>query len=339
MSGSGSHASDFSRTQKLNAEAAAWLARVNAGNWTDDDQVQLDTWLAEARGNRVAYWRLEAAWSESARLAALRPFRREPANVWRIPLRWLAVPVLAAASIALLVEFGIPFVASLLAPPDRVDSTDVGGRTLLSFADHTQIELNTDTTVRTRMTTAERTVWLEKGEAWFHVTHDAAHPFTVIVGKHRITDLGTEFLVRRSADAVDVTVVNGRASLSADGAQTATLNPGEEAVATPTTLSVTRKTLQELADELAWRRGVLVFRDTRLSDAVREVNRYNTIKLVIADPSIEDLKFTGEIKNDNVEDFLQAAQSLMNLHADRHGKDILLSRDARANAKGHTHKT
>jgi transmembrane sensor len=296
--------------------------------------------------HEVAYLRVETIAARTEQLAEVHTFkvgpefnRAAPGAGDKFPYRRFVLPLLAAASIALAALWGGPFIASLLQPPDRVDSTDIGGRTLLSFADHTQIELNTSTAVRLRMTTAERTVWLEKGEAWFHVTHDAAHPFTVIMGKHRITDLGTEFLVRRGADTVDVTVVNGRASLGADGAQTATLNPGEEAVAAAATLTVTRKTPQEMTDALAWRRGVLVFRDTRLSDAVREVNRYNTIKLVIADPSIEDLKFTGEIKNNNVEDFLQAAQSLMKLHADRQGKDILLSRDARANAKGHAHKT
>ena len=44
---------------------------------------------------------------------------------------------------------------------------------LVSFADGTRIELNTDTVLRARMTTSERTVWLDQGEAYFQVKHDS----------------------------------------------------------------------------------------------------------------------------------------------------------------------
>ena len=77
-------------------------------------------------------------------------------------------------------------------------STEVGGHETVTFSDGTRIELNTNTVLRARMTTAQRTVWLDKGEAYFQVKHDPAHPLTVIAG-HRVTDLGTEFLVRDDA--------------------------------------------------------------------------------------------------------------------------------------------
>lgn len=315
--------------------AAEFLGKRRFWDWGDADQAELDAWLAESVLHEVAWLRLQGIAASTDRLAALHAFERKrvPPSAggrFNFNCHQFVLPLLAAASIAAVALWGAPLavalVASWLAPPDRVDSTDVGGRTLVSFADHTQIELNTNTTIRTRMTTAERTVWLEKGEAWFHVAHDAAHPFTVIVGAHRITDLGTEFLVRRGANDVDVTLLKGRASLSADGAQSATLTPGEEAVATSASLLVARKTSQQLADKLAWRRGVLVFHDTRLADVVREFNRYNTVKLVIADPSIADRRFNGEVEADGLEDFLNFAQVAMRLRADRQGNSILLSR-------------
>ena len=111
--------------------------------------------------------------------------------------------------------------------------------------------------------------------------------------------------------------------------RTATLAPGDDAVATPVSVSMTRKTPQELADELAWRRGVLVFRNTRLDDAVREFNRYFDTKLVIADPSIADLKFSAEVRLDHFDGFLQLARTVLNLRVDRAGGTILLSRVGR----------
>ncbi len=313
----------------LSRRAVDFFVRRRFGQWSDADQAELDGWIAQSFLHRVAYVRVEGIAARTDEVAALRAPKRDraaPARDRKFHYRRFAIPLLVAASTVLVTLFALPLVRSLLQPPDRTYSTEVGGRTTLKFADGTVVDLNTDTSVRFRMTTAERTVWLEKGEAWFHVSHDAAHPFAVNVGRHRITDLGTEFLVRSGADRMEVALVKGRAALSTEGAPVATLTPGEDAVATPASLSVTRKTPQELADALAWRRGMLVFRDAKLADAVREINRYNAVKLVIADPSIADLRFNGEIKNDNVDDFLGLAKIMMQLRADRQGKRILLSR-------------
>jgi transmembrane sensor len=217
----------------------------------------------------------------------------------------------------------------LFEPADRAFDTDVGGRALLKFADGTQMELNTATSVRYRMTTGERTVWIDKGEAYFRVAHDATHPFVVIVGQHRVTDLGTEFLVRRDDDALEVALVRGRAELSSDDSHTAKaiLTPGESVLATQASLTITKKTPQQLADELAWQRGVLVFRNTPLAEAVRQFNRYNRTKLSVNDPEVARLKVGGEFKADNVEDFLRLAEVVLKVRVQHVGNDILLSRD------------
>jgi transmembrane sensor len=326
------------RPDPVTDRAATFFEKRRFGDWNGVDQAEFEAWLEESPFHRIAYLRLEGIAAYADHLAVTHRLEMSPKLFgWRRVagkrLAHLVLPLLAAASVVLAATFGGPFIASLLQPPDRVDSTDVGGRTLLSFADHTQIELNTNTAVRLRMTTAERTVWLEKGEAWFHVAHDAAHPFTVIAGKHRITDLGTEFLVRRDAVDVDVTLLNGRAALSTEGLQTATLGSGEEAIATATALSVTRKTPRELADDLAWRRGMLVFRKTKLADVVREFNRYNATKLVIADPSIAGEPFTADLKTDDYEDFLTLAQAVLNLRVDHEGNEILIYRRHREDMK------
>jgi transmembrane sensor len=322
----------FWEDDAISERAADFLAWKRGGVWCDQDQAELDAWLAESTAHYIAWLRVEAIAARTHQLAPLLSLelnRIAAVGKRAFPYRRFLLPLLAAASIALVATLGTPFVANLLQPSDRTDSTDIGGRTLLSFSDHTQIELNTDTAVRLRMTTAERTVWLEKGEAWFHVSHDAAHPFTVIVGKHRITDLGTEFLVHRADDNVDVALLNGRAMLSTDGMQTATLSPGEEAIATPISLSVTRKTPLELANELAWRRGMLMFHDTPLSEVVQEFNRYNKTKLVIADPSVSNEKITASTRTDDYESFLELAENVLKLRVDREGSVILISRRSR----------
>src|SRR6185312_12527900 len=77
-------------------------------------------------------------------------------------------------------------------------ATAVGGHRTLTLPDGTVIELNTDTVVSITNDLAQRRVWLTKGEALFEVKHDARHPFTVIASDHKVTDLGTKFVVRQT---------------------------------------------------------------------------------------------------------------------------------------------
>ncbi len=310
--------------------AADFFARRRFGEWSEADQAEFDAWLAESTLHRVAYLRLESAAAHTEHLVAFDP--REFGQGMRqdryslLPTRRFTLSFLAAAAIASFAVYGIPFVKSLLAPPDRMFSTDVGGRTMLKFQDGTEVELNTNTVMRFRMTTAERTVWLERGEAWFHVAHDAAKPFTVVIGTHRVVDVGTEFVVRRDDRQVEVALLNGQAVLKTQGTASTMLTPGDDAVATPVSVSVTRKTPQELADELAWRRGMLVFRNRRLADVAREINRYNSTKLVIADPSVAGIKISTDLRATDYEGFVRVAETALNLRADREGDEILISR-------------
>ena len=313
-----------SRTE-IEEVAAEYLRRRRFESWGESDQAELDTWLGQSDLRHVAFLRLEAGLARVERIAALKPYKAERRARAVSRLKFMMPIFASAVALALVAEFGVPYVRHLMEPPDRTYSTDIGGRALLNFADHTQIELNTDTLVRYRMTNDERTVWLEKGEAWFRVSHNAANPFTLIVGRHRVSDLGTEFVVRRGGSEVEIALLKGRAALSTEGAQSSVLRPGDDAVATLAATSITRKTPQELADQLAWQRGVLVFRQTPLAQVVREFNRYNETKLVLADPSIANVKVSAELKTDDYDDFLRLAQTLLNLRVERQGNDILIS--------------
>lgn len=320
--------------------AADFFARRRFGAWSDQDQNELDAWLAESALHHVAWLRLEGAVARTAHLVAFDPREFGQAEHGRrasILRPRFVIPLLVAASVALIAALGAPFVVQWLTPPDRTFSTDIGGRTTLKFADGTEVELNTDTSMRFRMTTAERTVWLDKGEAWLHVAHDAAKPFTLIVGTHRVVDLGTEFVVRRDDQNVEVALLNGRAMLKTQGTATTMLAPGDDALATSESTSVRKMTPQDLADELAWRRGMLVFRNKSLADVARELNRYNATKLVIADASIAGIRISTSLRADDYEGFVRVAEMALNLRANREGNEILISRGQRDETKKAAH--
>jgi transmembrane sensor len=184
--------------------------------------------------------------------------------------------------------------------------------------------------VRVRMTTSQRIVWLDQGEAYFDVKHDAAHPFMVFAGGRRITDLGTQFLVRRYPRTLEVALLQGRVRVGAqdEHAQSPSrlLAPGDVAIATAGSMAITEKPVQEIANELAWRRGVLVFDNATLGDVVAEINRYNRQKLVIADADAAGLKIVGTFRTDDVQGFTDIVHAVFKLHVRNTGTEIVISR-------------
>ena len=314
--------------------AADWLQRQQFWAWSDADQAELDAWLAQSRAHRVAYWRQKAVWNNAQRLVALRPLQseasHEPAGkVFGLLFKIGARPLRIAAAIVLVALLG-GAAAHFLAPkPDREFSTAVGGHETVKFADGTKIELNTNTALRARMTNSSRIVWLERGEAYFQVKHDAAHPFTVIADGRRITDMGTKFVVRRDVGGLEVSLIEGKVRFaSADPASSGSrlLAPGDVALVSGNAVSINSRSVKTLTDGLSWRRGVLVFKYRTLADVASEFNRYNAKKLVIADEDAGKLMIFGTFRTQDVDLFARVTQKALGLTVKDEGDQILISR-------------
>lgn len=312
-----------SRATEIEAQAAAFLEREVSGD--EFDRAALDAWMAQSWAHRSAYLRLEAAWRRTDRLAALRraDIEQDARKERRFP-----IALSIAAGFGVVAFLGVAASLYFTRPEDRVFTTPVGGHESVSFADGTRIELSTDTVVRTRMTTKERTVWLERGEAYFQVRHDPNHPFAVIAGNHRITDLGTKFLVRRDPARLEVALLEGRARFDAphSPSQSAVLKPGDVITATTSTVFITHETGKSLAGQLAWRKGMLVFDNMTLADAAAEFNRYNDQKLLIADPAVAKLTIVGKFRTDDVAAFARIIRNVLGLKIEAKGDDFVISR-------------
>ena len=308
------------KAQDVETSAAAWLDKRDRGDWTDEDETLFQAWLEEQPIHRIAYWRVEEAWDRTQRLAALNLPTGQRQSKGPFFFRIAAVLALvAAAAAASWIYYAHPKGATY--------ATSIGGRETIMLADGTSIELNTNSAVHVLDTTAERKVWLEKGEAFFKVTHDAKRPLTVYAGERRIVDLGTQFDVRRETAGLEVAVVEGRVRFEADKAQSAqVLTRGDVALATPAQTIMSRKAESELARELSWRRGVLVFDNTPLAEAVRQLNRYNQTRLVVADSAIGRLPITGTLSATEPMEFLRMVQTVFGLHEQRVNGAIVISR-------------
>ncbi len=313
--------------ETVEEQASAWFGRRSFWTWTERDQVELDAWLAEAPAHRIAYWRLTGAWGQTSRLSALRhPLQISSRSHRRMfPLLMSAVAALCLAAVLSAYEW-----PSFSVAKEQTFATPLGGRKTIELSDGTRIELNTNTTLRTRLGGRERSVELVKGEAFFKVRHDPDRPFTVLASGHRVIDLGTEFLVRNDARRVEVTLVEGRARFESTGAEvqehSAVLTPGDVVIANAGSMTVSKRTQTILSNSLAWRQGVLEFRYTPLSEAVAELNRYNREKIVVADASIEGRTIYGTVPTNGVQAFIRVARDVLGLHVEERNGEVLIKR-------------
>jgi transmembrane sensor len=377
----------MSTSRQIEAQAASWLARRDAPGWLPADEAALNAWLAESTAHKVAFVRLEAAWTASQKLKALGAgipkgvipapglWRRsrflrsrsgsavEPARAatgartgsrrMRLALYGLAASLLVAAAVG-----GV----WLLWPGGSVYRTTVGGLEAVPLTDGSKVTLNTDTDVRIELSPSERRVDLQQGEAFFEVAHDAARPFVVRAGDKRVVAVGTKFSVRRDGDEVWVVVTEGTVRLEDRRARSASaparpqplsssssdppLSPSETAIEPSSTGSanfvllpagsvahaadagvlVKEETAAEAEAALSWRQGYVALHDTPIADAAAEFNRYNTRKIVIADPDVGEIRIGGNFRSTSTDAFVRLLADAFPIRVDEREEEIVLTK-------------
>lgn len=343
-------------SEAIETAAADWFARQHSGRWSDADQAQLDAWLDSATAHRVAFVRLNAAWSHSARLKALgagiaagvipprdswtfsRLYRKpapEAIDALEVPRAGIQRRAPEART-GLRYGMAASFVLAIAAAAawyfvdHRLPSyeTKIGATQSIPLDDGSRVTLNTASQIRVALNQSERRIELKQGEAFFDVAKDTQRPFTVIAGEKRIVAVGTRFSVRRETDSVRVVVTEGRVRLENGGdaaAPVTQLDAGTVAKTRETAVSVQQKPLSEVEQLLSWRTGYVTFRDTDLAEAVAEFNRYSSRKIVIQDADIAHIRIGGNFRTDNAEAFLWLLQNGFAVDVEQQGDSFLLN--------------
>lgn len=221
-------------SDEIEAQAARWLVRRGGDSWTEHDQEQLDAWLAKRTAHKVAFLRLQAAWTRAARMQALaagtpagaiprrgswnhlriaRRMQRPEASLALLPSRGVAARFVAAAGSALLLA-STAYLYSARTFAGTLYATPIGGIEKVCLADGSQVTLDTNTRIRVTLTPKERLIRLDSGEAYFDVSEDKTRPFVVYVGDDRLSAVDTKFAVRRTGDDAQVVVTEGRVRIT-----------------------------------------------------------------------------------------------------------------------------
>jgi transmembrane sensor len=306
-------------------EAERWFMRLQMHDCSHADRAACARWRLADPAHAAAYAEVERIFRlagqagadprlrAATRLARERMERkRKRSGAWR----WAASLAGAAVVVAALT---IGWRTWNPAQPEQHYATAVGERRTLTLDDGSVALLDTDSALAVHYSRLRREVTLERGRAQFSVARQPQRPFLVHTDLGTVRALGTHFQVRKRADSVEVTLMEGSVEVSAaagDGKTRVTrLAPGEQ-------LDLDAgghwdKHAFDAAIVRGWTEGQLVFRDRPLAEVVEEMNRYNTVKIRLGQPALDTLKISGQFYGNDPASLIQALELGWSLRTER----------------------
>lgn len=332
----------------IEEQAQAWFVRLNSADVSAVEKAEHQIWLQADSMHRLAFQELQNLWdivgsfAEAPEIVAARQqVLRNTAPVRAIEPKKKSIfsrpwPVLAmAASLLIMVITAIQLDDNnFWNSPAQGDiyQTQVGERKTIVLADSSVVLLDTNTRLVTDYSQQRRRITLEKGQARFDVAHDAQRPFSVEAGEGVVTALGTTFVVRKTANDVLVTLIEGVVEVARQKQLMTISHSPDQHVDIAQQLVYSKKGISkadivDIPQVTAWQRGRLVFDNHSLPEVIAELNRYSDKKIIIADRSLRSIRVTGVFNAGDNRSAIKALKTYfsMSLSTDSRGNFVLKS--------------
>jgi ferric-dicitrate binding protein FerR (iron transport regulator) len=209
-------------------------------------------------------------------------------------------------------------------PVLRQISTDNGQRANLTLSDGTEVMLNADSELElpTQFATDVREVFLD-GEAYFKVSKNKEKPFLVHSNKSVIRVLGTAFSVRSYPEdqQVQVVVEEGRVSFEKED-QEAILNRNDLGILNLSNSTLATRTVEDVDLYMSWREGYLKFKETKLSDVAKALERRYDVRVSFKDQGLKDHLLTAYLKSRSLRNVLDVISTSLEIEYRLHDNTI-----------------
>ncbi len=318
--------------------ASDWLLRIQDGSLDSEDLAQWLQWYDDS-ANREAFEEIQATFESihalplsersawASRLNDLRPSRLPVPHSWFSRRLWVPAFATALAFIAVIAIWQVRDDRSIETSAFR---TERAAHRDISLPDGSRIRLGAKSQLFVNFTSQTRYLVLEGGEAFFEVAKDSNRPFLVQAGEVTVRAVGTEFNVRRVMDHTIVAVTEGSVDVL-QPRQTATPNPskpihlvaGEQVSIGPLESVVAVKPIEPKAVS-GWQEGRLEFADEPLGMVIDTINRYSRRDVVITDQAVNELRFTGTVSREHIDEWLLALSEVFPVDVRRVGAETVL---------------
>lgn len=273
--------------EEVAEQARDWIVWFASGDAHQADLDAFHQWLSISPLHAEAFDEAKSLWHALTPLEST--FRKPAGPVGTMELRTRTNRIKPARRPRIVAAFGVAAVLLMMlvgphvwlrAQADYMTDGDTTADVLLP--DGSRVMLNRYAAIRLAFTNTERRVELLRGEALFNVQKDLRRPFRVVADGGVSEAVGTVYAVRLADNGVRVVVDEGRVRvvLDSNAANRIELVPNEMLtyaddafVKPPTHVDVDRA--------LAWRDGLLVFKDKPLAAVMAELERYHPGRIVV----------------------------------------------------------
>lgn len=312
------------------AQATQWVIRNLTAQDPDQHQADFQVWLAKDPSHPALYeaqrrrWeqgidRLRASALQNPRYSAQEVIETEKARMARVRRRTRVAAAVCLAGVAVAWIHSQP---GLVQPyPWVTYQSQAAQMDPVSLKDGTVVLLSTHSHLRVSVTDSDRRAVLDSGEVFFDVNPDAPRSFDVEAGTARVQAMDTAFSVKKDNDgrieaAVKRGVLEVRPADRAAAHSAAQSTPPEIKAGEVVTIGpdgkLTRSVIgrAELADRLSWTNPLHTFDRTTLKEAVALFNRYNTRKLEVTEPALNQVLVGGTFHLAEPEKFVESLEYL-----------------------------
>ena len=326
-----------SQLNPIDLEAIRWVLLMESGPLSPEEQRRLDQWIAESSRHQGALIRARAASLRLDRLGAfagglsiVEPAPSRHTHRRMVSRRGLIVAAAAAVigAVGLGAWLGWERIQDTWGGVEYV--SERGELKEVKLADGSAITMNTQSEVRVRYTHERRDIHLIRGEVLFNVAHDANRPFTVQVGDWTAAAIGTAFAIYRpDAATTNISVTEGvvelrRAGHPGTGGSPQLTRNQEAVLRADGTLELHLASDSDIAKRLAWRNHLVVFTGEPLRQAVMEMNRYASRRIVVEDPELANRPIVGVFSTLDTETFVSGMEATLGVKAVASDQNIML---------------
>jgi ferric-dicitrate binding protein FerR (iron transport regulator) len=167
-----------------------------------------------------------------------------------------------------------------------------------------------------------------RGEALFEVAKDASHPFIIQCGELTTTVLGTSFNIKSGEKDIEVVVLTGKVSLTAQ-------NDQQGIVVLPSEKAVYRKEMKQLAkveaqpeESVASVSGTeynMNFNQTRMLEAIRRIEQKFNVAISLTDSSMNNCIITANLTDQSLKKTLDVITLTLRARYEVTGRIVTLT--------------
>lgn len=183
---------------------------------------------------------------------------------------------------------------------------EIGQKAKIQLPDGTSVWLNSASSLTYDNTHNKKRVVYLQGEAYFEVSKDKVRPFIVKTNNISVEALGTSFNIKAypDDDYIAATLIEGSIRISSP-VRSELLDPDEKLTITKNNGQFAKSVLSDAEKNVSWINNQLTFEQERLEDIAKTLERMYNVRIRFTSDKLKDVRFSGTIKNNNLENVLQ----------------------------------